>query len=199
MAFLLVEFGSQASEFLRITGLFVRFSGNALPLALLMVESGMKVSGAVGPLGGELRTFSHVASATVRYTRFEATGHVSIGETHSLVYSPYSFTVETAVICSSSSNCGEISKWAMKSWQTLMPLAENLELLHLVRPSRRNSFTSSVRPNYRDNSDALPLWHRVIPRSTSSKHLYPLLSQVHHDEGIQVRSPLFMISCGNWL
>ncbi len=40
MAFLLVEFGPEAGEFLGIFGLSVGFSGDALSFALFMVESG---------------------------------------------------------------------------------------------------------------------------------------------------------------
>jgi len=44
VAFLLVEFGTKASEFLGIVGLFVGFSGDALSSALFMIESVVMVS-----------------------------------------------------------------------------------------------------------------------------------------------------------
>lgn len=44
MAFLLVEFGTEASELLGIVGLFVGFPSKALSRALFMVESGDMVS-----------------------------------------------------------------------------------------------------------------------------------------------------------
>lgn len=44
MAFLLVEFGTKASELLGIVGLFVGFSGDALSSALFMIESVVMVS-----------------------------------------------------------------------------------------------------------------------------------------------------------
>jgi len=72
VAFLLVEFGTKASEFLGIVGLFVGFSGDALSSALFMIESVVMVSAGTVKVWRNVRTSSHVASATAQYTRFEA-------------------------------------------------------------------------------------------------------------------------------
>ena len=84
VAFLLVEFGSQASEFLSIIGLFMGFSSDTLSRALFMVEPEAYIRGQLSNnvLDGLPQTFYHVASATVRYTRFEAVCHVSVRDIH---------------------------------------------------------------------------------------------------------------------